>query len=142
MKQLLLILAGFSVAAAAATPESPFACNRTALNPEQRRRHFDELGPQLRSLVVQARERSNGYEFQFPGDSATYRLVAEWTAGEHLCCPFFDIDIRLDREGGATWLSLTGRSGTADFIRVDFKAWFQAAESRATAGKTMKPSGQ
>jgi len=30
--------------------ESPFACDRLALDPEARKRHFDELGPALRSL--------------------------------------------------------------------------------------------
>jgi len=67
---------------------------------------------------------TNGYEFAFPGDRATFELIAEWSAGEHLCCPFFDIDLRMDREGGATWIRLTGRPGTKEFIRTDFKAWF------------------
>jgi hypothetical protein len=63
-------------------------------------RHFDELGPRLRALVLQNRELSDGYDFQFPGDRSTFQVIAEWTAGEHVCCPFFDISIRLDREGG------------------------------------------
>jgi hypothetical protein len=50
--------------------------------------------------------------------------VAEWAAGEHLCCPFFDIDLRLEREGGAFWLRLTGRDGVKQFIRSDFDKWF------------------
>jgi hypothetical protein len=58
---------------------SPFACDRSALNAEQRKRHFDELGPELRSMVKGARELSGGYEFQFPSDSATIQLVAEWS---------------------------------------------------------------
>jgi hypothetical protein len=41
-----------SVLVGAATHESPFACDRLALNSEQRKRHFDELGPKLRTLVV------------------------------------------------------------------------------------------
>jgi hypothetical protein len=130
MKTFLLVLAAVSTLASAATYEYPFACNRNALNPEQRKRHFDELGPKLRTLVIEARELSNGYEFRFPGDSATYQLIAEWTGGEHVCCPFFDIDIRLDREGGAAWLRLTGRPGTAEFIRADFKPWLHAVELR------------
>jgi hypothetical protein len=105
--------------------ESPFACNRLVLNGEQRKRHFDELGPQLRTLVLQAHELPDGYEFQFPGDRATFELIAEWSIGEHLCCPFFDIDLRMDREGGATWIRLTGRPGTKDFIRTDFKVWLK-----------------
>ena len=88
-------------------------------------RHFDELGPRLRALVLQNRELPDGYEFQFPGDRSTFQLIAEWTAGEHACCPFFEIGIRLDREGGATWIRLTGRPGTKEFIRTDFKPWFK-----------------
>jgi len=105
--------------------ESPFACDRMALNAEARKRHFDELGPALRALVKNARELPNGYEFEFPFDADSYRLVSEWTGGEHLCCPFFDIDLRLEREGGAVWLRLTGREGTKQFIKSDFAPWFR-----------------
>jgi hypothetical protein len=125
MKTLLLALAVMSILAAAATKESPFACDRMALNAVQRKRHFDELGPKLRTLVVSVRELADGYEFEFPGDASTYLLVTEWVGGEHVCCPFFDIDLRLDREGGATWIRLTGRPGTKEFIRIDFKPWFK-----------------
>jgi hypothetical protein len=111
--------------ASAATNESSFACNRLALSSEQRKLHFDELGPRLRTLVLGTRELPDGYEFQFPGDGPTFQLVAEWTAGEHVCCPFFDIDLRLDRENGATWIRLSGRQGTKEFIRTDFRTWFK-----------------
>ena len=123
MRKTLLLLPAFL--ASAALSESPFACDRAALNPGQRKRHFDELGPKLRTLVLGAGELPEGYEFRFPGDGASVQLLAEWTAGEHLCCPFFDIDLRLDREGGAAWIRLTGRPGTKEFIRADFKAWFR-----------------
>lgn len=80
-------------------PESPFACNRLALTPKQRKRHFDELGPKLLSLKKSVRELSNGYDFEFLPDLNTVQLVAEWAVGERACCPFFDIDMRLEREG-------------------------------------------
>ncbi len=124
IRRFLLTLATVSILASAAAHESPFACDRLALSPEQRKRHFDELGPILRTLVLRVAELPNGYEFEFPGDRRTFALIVEWTAGEHVCCPFFDIDLRLDREGGATWIRLTGRPGTKDFIRTDFKPWF------------------
>jgi hypothetical protein len=98
-------------------PQSAFACNRLALTSEQRKRHFDELGPQLRSLKKSVRELPNGYEFEFPADPNTVQLVAEWALGEHACCPFFDIDMRLELEGGSLWLGLTGREGVKQFIR-------------------------
>jgi hypothetical protein len=125
MRTFLFAITVASVLGIAATRESPFACDRLALNSEQRRRHFDELGPKLRTLVLQAHELPDGYEFQFSGDGPTFQLIAEWTAGEHVCCPFFDIDLRLDREGAATRIRLTGRPGTKEFIRTDFKAWFK-----------------
>jgi len=125
MRTYLLAMAVLSVLGMAASHESTFACDRLALSPEQRKRHFDDLGPKLRALVLRARELPDGYEFQFPGDRPTFQLIAEWATGEHVCCPFFDIDLRLDREGGATWIRLTGRPGTKEFIRIEFQRWFQ-----------------
>jgi hypothetical protein len=104
---------------------SPFVCDRLALTPEARTRHFDQLGPQLRALGTGVRELPNGYAFRFPADPATVALVAEWAAGERLCCPFFEIDIRLDPEHGPLWLTLTGREGTKNFIRADLPKWIQ-----------------
>jgi hypothetical protein len=122
MKTLLfLILAGV---AAQCWAESPFACNRTALSAQARKRHFDELSPALRDRKKAIRELANGYEFEFPADTATYQLVAEWVEGERLCCPFFDIDVHIEREHGSLWLRLTGREGVKQFIRADFAKWF------------------
>jgi hypothetical protein len=106
-------------------PESPFACNRLALTPEQRKRHFDELGPKLVTLKKSVRELPNGYEFEFPSDSGTLQLITEWAVGERACCPFFDIDMRLEREGGSLWLTLTGREGAKQFIQADGAAWIR-----------------
>jgi hypothetical protein len=106
-------------------PQSPFACNRLALTPEQRKRHFDELGPKLVSLRKSVRELPNGYELELPGDPGTVQLVAEWAIGEHACCPFFDINIRLEREGGSLWLGLTGREGVKQFIEADGASWIR-----------------
>jgi hypothetical protein len=122
MKLLLLLL----LAAMAASPfaESPFACNRTALSAQARKRHFDELSPALRARKKSIRELRDGFEFEFPPDTATFQLVSEWVEGERLCCPFFDIDVQTTREGGSLWLRLTGREGVKQFIRSDFAAWF------------------
>jgi hypothetical protein len=110
-------------ASAGSPHQSPFACNLLALSPAARTRHFDELEPQLRRLKTAVRELANGYAFRFPADSEIVRLLAEWAAGERLCCPFFDIDIRMEPEGGPLWLTLTGRAGTKDFIRADAPEW-------------------
>jgi hypothetical protein len=99
---------------------SPFACNALALSPEARKRHFEELQPALLKLKKSTRELADGYEFEFPADSKTYQLLTEWAFQERLCCPFFDIDLRFDREGGPLWLRLTGRPGTKEFIKEEF----------------------
>ena len=126
MKRLtILLLSLITFVGRAAEKESPFACNRLALTPEIRKRHFDELGPQLRDLKTGVRELSNGYEFSFPADSKTFALLAEWVDQERLCCPFFDIDLRVEREGGPLRLRLTGRPGTKDFIRADAGPWLK-----------------
>jgi hypothetical protein len=105
--------------------ESPFACDRSALSPAQRARHFDELGPTLRSMKTGVRELPDGYAFAFPSDPKSVALIAEWAAGERACCPFFDIDVRMEREHGPVWLTLTGRPGTKDFVAMDFAGWFK-----------------
>ena len=51
--------------------------------------------------------------------------MAEWAAGEHLCCPFFNIELRLEPEQGSLWLRLTGREGTKEFIKVDGASWIK-----------------
>jgi hypothetical protein len=112
-----------ATASPSARKGSPFYCNRLALTPQLRKRHFEELGPKLRSLRKSLRELRNGYEFEFPGDTATYQLLTEWAIQERLCCPFFDISLRLEPEGGPLWLRLSGRQGTKEFIKVDAASW-------------------
>jgi hypothetical protein len=107
------------------THQSPFACDRLALDAEARRRHFEELGPALRALRESVRELSNGFEFRFPSDPKTIAIVAEWAVGERLCCPFFDIQLRMKREGGPFWIRLSGRKGIKEFIKADAAAWIK-----------------
>jgi hypothetical protein len=99
---------------------SPLACNAFALSPEVRKRHFEELTPALLKLMKSTRELPDGYEFEFPADNKTYQLLTEWAFEERLCCPFFEIALRLDRENGPLRLRLTGRPGTKEFIKEEF----------------------
>lgn len=103
--------------------EHPLACDRLALDPNARKRHFSELGPALRSMRTAARELPDGYEFQFPSDATAIAMVAEWAAGERLCCPFMQIELRIEPEHGPLWLRLTGREGVKQFIASDFASW-------------------
>lgn len=120
----LLVLLALSSMAVSSFADSPFACNRAALTAQARKRHFDELSPALRARKKNIRELRDGFEFEFPADTVTFQLVCEWVTGERLCCPFFDIDVYVEREGGGLWLRLTGREGVKQFIRADFGSWF------------------
>ncbi|HYM62582.1 MAG TPA: hypothetical protein VEZ11_16990 [Thermoanaerobaculia bacterium] len=111
--------------AAKKTHESPFACDLAALTPQQRKRHFDELGPILKSLKTGVRELPDGYEFRYPSDPKTVALLAEWASQESLCCPFFDISLRLEPEHGPAWMRLTGRAGTKAFMKAEAPEWIQ-----------------
>lgn len=110
---------------ASSTSQRPFACDRLALDPVARKRHFDELGPALRSMRKAVRELADGYEFQFLADPKTIAMVAEWAAGERVCCPFFTIQLRMEAEGDTFWLRLTGRKGTKEFIEADGASWIK-----------------
>jgi hypothetical protein len=79
----------------------------------------------LLKLKKSTRELPDGYEFEFPADKTTYQLLTEWIIEERLCCPFFEIDLRLSREDGPLWLRLTGRAGTKEFIKEDAPALVQ-----------------
>jgi hypothetical protein len=114
-----------SDAVAGKKQESLFACDRLALTPEQRKRHFEKLEPELRARMKSVRELPDGFAFEFPSDLTTFQLVSEWVAGEHVCCPFFDIDLRLEREGGPLWLRLTGRDGVKQFIQAEGSTWLK-----------------
>jgi hypothetical protein len=105
--------------AAQARALSPLACNRLALSPEIRTRHFDVLGPTLVKLRQNVRELPDGYEFEFPEDDETFQLLSEWAAQERKCCPFLDISLRFDRDHGPLWLRLTGREGVKEFIKIE-----------------------
>ena len=118
----LLVLA---VALAAPKHESPFACNLNALTVTERTRHFVELGPKLRSLRTGVRELKDGYELRFRSDPKTIALLAEWMAQEHRCCPFFQIELRVEPQAGPAWLRLTGPEGTKQFIQAEGAAWIK-----------------
>jgi hypothetical protein len=106
-------------------PESPFACSALAFTKQERDRHFNVLGPALRSLKKRVRELDDGYEFEFPGDRTTIQMLAEWAIQERECCPFFEINLRLEPERGTAWLRLTGRKGTKAFIGIAVAAWLR-----------------
>ena len=132
---LITAVAFAAPAAASATSEpsssqaehvSAFACNAFALSPEGRKRHFEEVGPALLKLKKSMRELPAGYEFEFPTDNKTYQLLTEWAFQERLCCPFFDVALRFDRETDRYgYVSLAGQG-----LKSSSRRSWDIAESR------------
>lgn len=100
------------------TEESPFACDMTAIPIERRGAHIATIEKLFRS-VQSSRELPDGYEFELRNESDILLTAAEFIIDERLCCPFFDFGLRIEREGGAVWLSLTGREGVKPFIMAE-----------------------
>ena len=111
--------------ASAGDDDSALACDRTAFTAAERKRHFEVLGPALLALRKGVRELPDGYEFELPGDRQTFKLASEWVAGEHVCCPFFAIDLRLEPKGGPLRLRLTGGEGVKSFLEAEAGAWIK-----------------
>ena len=100
--------------------ESPFACDMSAIAADQRGAHAATIDKLFRTVEA-IRELPNGYSFRLPNDSDTVLTVAHFIALERLCCPFFAFALEIEREGGALWLSLTGREGVKPFIMAEIR---------------------
>lgn len=99
--------------------ESPFACNMAALTSEQRTRIFGLL-KKMKLKMAEVKELPDGFAFRFPSESEMLIELAEFVSYERMCCPFFDFELTVAREGGPLWLKLKGREGVKDFIRMEF----------------------
>ena len=99
--------------------ESPFACNIFGLTAEQRQRHA-QLAKRLMGAKQEVRELADGYELRFNVEPATIQELAEFMTYERLCCPFFDLELVLEREDGPARLRFRGRQGVKEFIRTEF----------------------
>jgi hypothetical protein len=106
--------------------ESPFACDMTAIAPEQRDAHVATI-QRLFSSVQSKRELPDGYAFELPNESDTLLTVAEFISLERLCCPFFGFGLEIEREGGSVWLKLTGRQGVKPFILAEIGAHLRSS---------------
>ncbi len=97
---------------------SPLACTMSAFAPDERRLHLLAI-EEVFGAVEETRELPEGYAFRLPGESAWVLKVADFITKERLCCPFFGFALQLEPEGGALWLSLTGREGIKPFILAE-----------------------
>jgi hypothetical protein len=102
------------------TVQSKFYCNSKALTPAERA-HHKQLSAKLMDVEKEMVETENGYEFQYRPADVSISELADWVAAEGKCCPFFDFQIDLEREGKLLCLRLTGPEGAKAFIRSEFQ---------------------
>jgi hypothetical protein len=109
--------------------ESPFACDMMAIAADKRDEHIATIDKLFRA-VEDIRELPNGYAFRLPNDRDVLLRAALFIDLERLCCPFFGFGVEVEREGGAVWLSLTGRDGVKPFIMAEIREHLPASISR------------
>ena len=97
---------------------SPFACNMTAIPPQERGHHIAAIEAVF-GAVEEVRELPDGYAFRLANETELLLKVADFLAKERLCCPFFGFSLQIEPEGGPVWLSLTGREGVKPFIQAE-----------------------
>ena len=96
-----------------------FYCNVKAFTKEERV-HYNELSAKLKTARISTQELPDGYAFKIDPKQASLAEVAEWVVAERKCCPFFTFEIGIEGETGALTLSLKGREGVKQFIRMEF----------------------
>lgn len=100
--------------------ESSFYCNTKSLSKEEWA-HKRQISDKMKIARVERKELADGYAFRFRPEAVSLLELADWVSSEARCCPFFDMGIEVERDGGPLWLKLTGREGVKHFIRMEFK---------------------
>lgn len=98
-----------------------FCCDIQAMSNSERERH-QELRERWEKAMEETKELESGYAFRLASAAVSLMEVAEWVDKERKCCPFFDFEIALERDGGPVWLTLRGREGVKPFMRMEFGA--------------------
>jgi hypothetical protein len=99
------------------TTNLPIACDLTL--PEFAAR-AESLRNDLFTGALEHIEIEGGYAFRFPGDTEWKDRIDAFVASERECCRFFRFDIRYEPDLGPIWLTLTGPTGTREFIEQAF----------------------
>lgn len=98
--------------------EIRYQCDLEALDTVQRKRRA-ELAAEVWHQSLEMRELTTGFEFRFNFSPALLNNIAELAILEHLCCPFFDITLKLERDKGPLWLQITGGIGVKEFLKAE-----------------------
>ena len=101
--------------------EPAFACDMSAIGAADRAKHLATIEA-LFGSVREMSELPNGYAFRLRDESNAWELATDFVTLERLCCrPFFDFDLRIERQSNSIYLSLTGREGVKPFIIAEVR---------------------
>jgi hypothetical protein len=119
--------------------EATFACDRTALTPQQRAEHTVALRS-LFGSVQRIEELSSGYAFTFPATAHLIADAAKFLSLERLCCPFFSFAVEIPAGVPSIRLSITGPTGIKPVIQGEFSAVLPSSSGfeRAVDGGHLK----
>ena len=98
--------------------EEPYTCNMAALTAEDLA-VYETLTETLLASIQEKKELKDGYAFRLPPE----KLVdsAQWVSFERQCCPFFEFELEVAKDGGPVWLRITGGKAIKEFIRAEFQ---------------------
>ena len=102
---------------------SSLVCNMGVFTPAQREAHIRDT-TELIQTVQGIEEVENGYVFTFPNETELISKAAAFISNEQLCCPFLKFTLNV-LNGEPVSLSLTGPTGTQEFLRLEFEGAFQ-----------------
>ena len=100
--------------------ETSFYCNTKSLSVLEWA-HKGQISQKMKIARAERKELTNGYAFRFRPEAVSLVELADWVSSEGRCCPFFDMSIEVEPNGGPLWLRLTGKEGVKQFIRMEFK---------------------
>jgi hypothetical protein len=110
--------------------EIPVACCHTVFTKEQRV-EYKSIWGELETRKLSITELENGYQYHFPGDSETLRLINEWVSMERKCCPFLTFSVIAINEEEPVLLQLTGNEEAKAFLRTDIQSNIDKITSQA-----------
>lgn len=101
--------------------EIQVACCHGVFTKEQRMEYKSVWG-ELEKRRLGITELENGYQYGFPGDAETLRLINEWVSMERKCCPFLTFSVIASNVDEPVLLQLTGNEEAKAFLRTDIEA--------------------
>ena len=104
----------------AVNSKTSFYCNTKSLSIVEWA-HKAQISQKMKIAQAERKELADGYAFRFRPEAVSVIELADWVSSEARCCPFFDMSIEVEPDGGPLWLRLTGKEGVKQFIRMEFK---------------------